>query len=485
MAIIPKKFNEFLTLSNTTFTIPVYQRNYCWTEDHCKELFGNILNTGRNNKITTHFIGSIVYSMFEKTTNNEKQSKECVIIDGQQRVITIILIYIALYKLAKRMSEKNKKYTTIANEIFTSLFMNKFWTNNVKLKPSESYQEVLRYIVVTNEVVVTEDLKPFARIIRNYKYFTKMLREENFDFIKRGLDKLIFAEIVVDNEYVDYYTKLLSSTNETDEDIKSNLKTNIKLGTKFTYPFLMKVYYDYDHKVINKATFIEILSLLQTFVWRRFIVGLSTSGLSKVFMNLHSKIDKGNYLHSLQKTLIDNGFPTDAEITKALKTKDIYNFKPEYRSYLFEKLESYQNKEAISLNFDRANVEHIFPPKPAPKWKEKLSKEDYKEMKKYLNTIGNLTLSKNWGAMENLYFTEKRDMNSNGKEQGYKYSKLWLNSSLKKLNEWNKKTLEDRTREITERFLKVWKMPTNMKGISTAGKEEGIISKIFGKIFGK
>lgn len=53
---------------------------------------------------------------------------------------------------------------------------------------------------------------------------------------------------------------------------------------------------------------------------------------------------------------------------------------------------------------------------------------------KYLNSIGNLTLSGNNGKLGNKYFLEKRDMNIDEKEQGYKYSRLWLNRYLSEIN---------------------------------------------------
>jgi len=53
--------NRFLSQTDTQFIIPVYQRNYDWTEAQCKQLLTDILAAGASEKITAHFIGSIVY----------------------------------------------------------------------------------------------------------------------------------------------------------------------------------------------------------------------------------------------------------------------------------------------------------------------------------------------------------------------------------------------------------------------------------------
>ena len=480
MSIQPKKFSDFLTSVNTNLTIPV--KNYYWTEKHCKALLNNIALVGRNSKKDSHFMGSIVQTLYEN-----QGTSEYVIIDGQQRVITMILIYIALYKLAKKMGKSNEKYQTIANDIFHSILMKKFGKTAGNLKAKENYQDVLKYIIVTDNIEITSDLEPFTKLIKSFKYITKKITEENFGAIRRGLSKLIFVEINLENKYVEYYNKLLSF-NDTgnDEELKLHLRYNVKLGVKFTYPFLMKVYYDYDNKVISKAVFIEILLLIQMFVWRRIVANYPTTGLSKIFMNLHNLIDTKNYLHSVQKNLLHHPLPKDEEIRRILKEKDMYNIKQEYKIYLFEKLENYQNNK-IKINWlDKANVEHIFPPYPVQQWETELGNE-FREMQKYLHTLGNLTISDNAGAMENLYFTEKRDMNMGDKRQGYKYSKLWLNKSLQKLDKWDKKALEARTQELTERFLKIWQLP-NIKGVTSnqaKSSTTGIIQRILSKIFGK
>ena len=51
-------------------------------------------------------------------------------------------------------------------------------------------------------------------------------------------------------------------------------------------------------------------------------------------------------------------------------------------------------------------------------------------------------------------------MNHDGGEQGYRFSRLWLNKYLSELEEWNKEQLLGRFEIIKERFLKVWPFPS-------------------------
>jgi hypothetical protein len=153
-------------------------------------------------------------------------------------------------------------------------------------------------------------------------------------------------------------------------------------------------------------------------------------------------------------------FPTNEEIRLALKDKDLYNIQSKNRSYFFELLENYNNKEYVDTTNEAITIEHIFPRTPTDDWKSALTREQFSEFKdKYLNTIANLTLSGNNGALSNKTFQEKKTMNVDRNEQGYIHSRLWLNSYLQKLEEWTIPHLDERFEIIYERFLKIWQLP--------------------------
>ena len=82
------------------FVIPIYQRTYSWTERECRQLWEDILRTGNNDAIQAHFIGSIVY--IEKGLYQVSSQSPLLVIDGQQRLTTVMLI---LEALARRVGE--------------------------------------------------------------------------------------------------------------------------------------------------------------------------------------------------------------------------------------------------------------------------------------------------------------------------------------------------------------------------------------------
>jgi len=557
------KIDSFLATRETTFAIPVYQRNYDWTIKECQQLFNDIIRIGSNTE-NAHFIGSIVYvhdDVYSATGLNE-----LTIIDGQQRLTTITLIYSALFRLAKQMGD-NREVDRIQKMYLINEFAPE--TEKLKLKSTENNQRALRLILNSYE---TEEFNGYSRIINNFNFFKNQINESNYKTVLRGLAKLVFVDIALDRtkdnpqrifeslnstgldlsqadlirnyilmglkqreqnliysnywevieqnakdetlniskvsdfirdfltlknkeipnkkdvyakfkqqyptttleelesvlieqkSLVKFYNKLLNPNNEADNQIKRQLKYINHLEINVAYPFLMKVYEDYSREIIDKQVFIAILELIQSFVWRRFIVGLPTNALNKIFMALYEKINPEKYLYSLQLSLLQRigtaRFPKNTEVTNALRDKDVYNIKAKNRTYFLERLENYQNTEPVVIDEnDKITVEHIFPQNPDPKWKFDL-KEEYEFIRdNYLNTIGNLTLSGNNGKLSNKPFLEKRDMNIDGGEQGYKFSRLWLNRDLKEKEIWNRNEIENRTKAITERFLKIWEYP--------------------------
>lgn len=555
------KVEDFLSSNKTQFVIPVYQRNYDWSIGQCKLLLEDIFEVGENKKMNAHFIGSIVYVHDDVYTAS--RIKELTIIDGQQRVTTLTLIYLVLHRLAKELNEEG-----LVNEIIETYLINKFAPEEEKLKlrPTDNNDKALKYLLRGDE---NEEYPAFSKLIDNFNYFKGRITEDNYQIVLSGLAKLMFVEISLDREkddpqrifeslnstglelsqadlirnfilmglkrkdqnriyqnfweviekfakdeilnvsrvsdfirdyltvetknipnkgkvYVEFksrypistldeleanlsemkalgrhYNKLVNPKNESDAKIRLQLEYINRLEISVAYPFLMMVYDDFSNSVIDKATFLKVLDTVQSFTWRRLIVGLPTNALQKVFMNLYDKVERENYLYSIQKALVQRTgvqrYPKNDETIDALKVKDVYNIKAKNRVYLLERLENYDNREYVVIDGNPdITIEHVFPQNPDTKWKVELGNDEYNFIKEnYLNTIGNLTLSGNNGKLGNKPFFEKRDK----PDIGYKDSRLWLNKYLSLAERWNRAEIDKRFALIAERFLKIWEFP--------------------------
>lgn len=186
------KVEDFLSSNKTQFVIPVYQRNYDWSTGQCKQLLDDIFEVGRNKKMNAHFIGSIVYVHDDVYTAS--RIKELTIIDGQQRLTTLTLIYLVIHRLAKELNDEG-----LVNEISETYLINKFAPEEEKLKlrPTENNDKALKYLLRGDD---NEDFSDFSKLIDNFNYFKGRITEENYQFVLEGLSKLMFVEISLDRE---------------------------------------------------------------------------------------------------------------------------------------------------------------------------------------------------------------------------------------------------------------------------------------------
>ncbi|MGL2579049.1 DUF262 domain-containing protein [Helicobacter pylori] len=159
MRVKESTVNDFFALTGTIFSIHVYQRNYTWEEENCEKLLQDIVSISQNKK--THFMGSITYILHHIDDEKSlRQLQEFVIIDGQQRVTTIMLLLKAIE--TKIPDEGIKK------EIDGLLNLS---GQKLRLKPIKSDKEAFD-LVMQNR---SHEIQGVSHIRNNYKFFTKEL----------------------------------------------------------------------------------------------------------------------------------------------------------------------------------------------------------------------------------------------------------------------------------------------------------------------
>ena len=83
---------EYMEGSKKRFIIPVYQRNYDWKTENCKQLYDDLIKVIKHNR-RSHFFGSLV-----SVYNPSGRNTEFLVIDGQQRLTTVLLLNFILCK---------------------------------------------------------------------------------------------------------------------------------------------------------------------------------------------------------------------------------------------------------------------------------------------------------------------------------------------------------------------------------------------------
>lgn len=220
------------------FVIPIYQRVYSWEKEQCKQLWDDIIKTGGNDQIEGHFIGSIVFVHDGIYTTNYN---ELLIIDGQQRLTTITLLFIALRDHLNDEDEFLKKFSR--QKIQNRYLINSDEKDDKKFKLilSESDKDTLLSLIDRNKRKPSE---PSLKIMENFKLFEEWIRKntDKLETIFKGLDKLMVVEISLERGK-DNPQLIFESLNSTGKDLTQTdlIRNYILMGLE---PEAQKIFYE-------------------------------------------------------------------------------------------------------------------------------------------------------------------------------------------------------------------------------------------------
>ncbi|PUD38762.1 hypothetical protein C2R81_06910 [Helicobacter pylori] len=255
-------------------------------------------------------------------------------------------------------------------------------------------------------------------------------------------------------KYCGYFCQI-AFKKEADKDLNKALGFLVDLEMDVVYPLLLELYSDYKDGVLSKRDFTPIIALTESYLCRRAVCGFGSNGLNKIFPSFTKKINKDQYLESMKAHFLSlekttGKFPKDSEFRDSFITIDFYHFK-KIKSFL-ERLEKFDTEEPVDTQ--KCDIEHIMPQTLTPEWQKDLGENFEAIHEKYLHTIGNLTLTGYNPEYSNKSFQEKRDM-----EKGFKQSPLRLNQSLKDLEVFGEKEIEERANDLADWALKIWTYP--------------------------
>lgn len=256
-------------------------------------------------------------------------------------------------------------------------------------------------------------------------------------------------------DYAKYYTDIVFKRSD-DVDLKKLYTDIIDLKMEVSYPFLLKVHYDCEENIITTDELKEILRLCISYVLRRAICEIPTNSMNKTFATFKNYIKTDDYVNSVKAFFIMQDtykeFPDNDKFNAAFIVRDIYNMR--IRNYILSRLENYKNKASIVI--ENFTIEHIMPQNKnlSMAWQKDLG-ENWREIqKKYLHTIGNLTLTAYNSEMSDRSFMEKKNMSG-----GFKESALRINNYVVLLNEWNEKHIQERAKDLAKKAELIWPYP--------------------------
>ena len=202
--IARRTVHEIFSSPRIKFLIPDYQRPYSWTLEHCETLWEDFkefafpngdaesFDAGKDN----YFLGTIL------TFNNDCEENE--VVDGQQRLITLLLLLRAFYEAFGDIKSRTRDRIAeciwkIGNDDNPDLSGCKITSEVADDENSDSFKKIISEGVT--------DKKDKSNYAENYRYFKKKIDEFKFftpDFFsifpKRILDNCILLPIETNSQ---------------------------------------------------------------------------------------------------------------------------------------------------------------------------------------------------------------------------------------------------------------------------------------------
>lgn len=202
--------------SDRKLVIPVYQRNYDWTEKQCARLFDDLVDMIRQGR-PKHFFGAVV--------GNPEDSFTWVVIDGQQRMTTVSLLMLALAHAIEAgdiaETDVGVEPDGLANKLLDNyLILKSSGQQKFKLKPvkddANAYARLFGAEVHFNEK---------SQITANYRFFRERLKTPEFSaqtLWDKGICQL--EVMLLDLENHDDPQRIFESLNSTGLALKESDK---------------------------------------------------------------------------------------------------------------------------------------------------------------------------------------------------------------------------------------------------------------------
>jgi len=179
------------------YIVPLFQREYTWKEPQWRVLWDDLMWLYDNDEPKTHFVGSVV----TMPTNSVPEGiAKYALIDGQQRITTLMILLTAIRDLAQDGDTPD-----LAREIETNLLVNQFkkGSEHYKILPTQTRGDRTAFIGLIEKTTVKADAKVESGVRPCHQYFTRKLAQHPIDLTTLThiiIARLSVVSIVLDND---------------------------------------------------------------------------------------------------------------------------------------------------------------------------------------------------------------------------------------------------------------------------------------------
>lgn len=272
---------EYMEGSKKRFIIPVYQRNYDWKIENCKQLYDDLVKVIKTNR-KSHFFGSLV-----SVYNPSGRNTEFLVIDGQQRLTTVSLLFLATHNLMANGIIASKD-PSLEKQIYEDFLVDKYQPQDmrIKLKPVKNDRKAFGKLFESEGEYIRE-----SNLTMNYNYFYDRIQknEITIDQIFDAICSLEVINITLNNE--DNPQLIFESLNSTGLDLSEGdkIRNFILMGLPSTK---QNEYYEKYWNRIEECTKYDVSSFVRDYL---SVKKLSIPSQKKIYSSFKEYVNSSSF----------------------------------------------------------------------------------------------------------------------------------------------------------------------------------------------
>lgn len=331
--------------------------------------------------------------------------------------------------------------------------------------PHDQREEVYNkdWLPLQNEFKINTRKREYTEELTNALWFylrkdgAVVSQKEIYKSLKERLDK---SKLCIQDElkevirYAKYYQYFNFESQNIEQILNRNFKRFLRLDFTACQIFLLNIYSDYEKECVSIEDFERILQYLESYFVRRWFTAAPSRMLSSIFPNLYNKVkeenstDLVNGLRTTLKKLEGNLiWPKDDSFRDSIINQSIYSSSSNDRVKLvLERIEESLSKEWVDPQ--NLTIEHIMPQKLNKEWQKMIGINHSSTHKKWVHTLGNLTLTGYNSELSNKPFKDKLFH--------FNHSSVSLNKHFSSIDIWNEDAIKSRGELLADIAIKVW-----------------------------
>lgn len=399
------------------------------------------------------------YHYFRKKLNDATQPQEAgEVAIGEQKLESVLVSHVEIVSITLDKGDNEFRIFESLNAKGEPLTQADLIRNHFFMQiPHDQQDSVYSDLWLPMQERLGDALADYFRV--QIQATGKFVREhDTYQVWKAHLAGQPVAALIVELEELNresrYYQRLIEPDHEPNATIREFLRRLNRWRGRTAYPFLLNVYREFVKGAITTETFRTVMYIVESFQVRRYLGGVPTNQLNRLFLRLYHQLPGEMDLEDGVIAVLSEPsrrWPTDGDLRQRIPTFTFYvNGRPEQRRLVLETiLGNPSDKEPVDLK--ALTIEHIMPQTLTDAWAGDLGEGARDVHRNLVHTLGNLTLTGYNPELSNERYSVKREL--------LRDSNLQVNRDIAREEKWRADEIQKRSGTLADRCIDVWEGP--------------------------